>query len=101
MTSTVGEAGQGRFAAAPERLTFAEAGGFLAAYRAGLASGAVAVDLGGLTAFDSAGVGALVAAARSAAACSPPLAARLVNPPAQLRALADLYGVAELLFGPA
>ena len=101
MTSTLGEAGQAGFSAAPERLTFAEAGSFLAAYRAGLASGAASVDLGGLTAFDSAGVGALVAAARSAAACSPPLAARLVNPPAQLRALAELYGVAELLFGPA
>jgi ABC-type transporter Mla MlaB component len=101
MTSTVGDAGQARSAAAPERLTFAEAGSFLAAYRAGLASGEGSVDLGGLTVFDSAGVGALVAAARSAAACSPPLAARFVNPPAQLRALADLYGVAELIFGPA
>ncbi len=101
MTSTVDDAGQARFAAAPERLTFAEAGSFLAAYRAGLASGAGSVDLGGLTAFDSAGVGALVAAARSAASCSPPLAVRFVDPPAQLRALAELYGVAELIFGPA
>lgn len=101
MMSTVGDAGQTRYAAAPERLTFAEAGSFLAAYRAGLASGAGSVDLGGLAAFDSAGVGALVAAARSAAACSPPLAARFVNPPAQLRALADLYGVGELIFAPA
>ncbi|MBW6492971.1 MAG: STAS domain-containing protein [Burkholderiaceae bacterium] len=101
MTNTLGDAGQARFAAAPERLTFAEAGSFLAAYRAGLAGGEGSVDLGGLTAFDSAGVGALVAAARSAAACSPPLTARFVNPPAQLRALADLYGVAELIFAPA
>ncbi len=101
MTSTAGEAGQGRPTLAPGRLTFAEAEGFLAAYRAGLARGETGADLGGLTAFDSAGVGALVAAARSAAACSPPLAARFVDPPAQLRSLADLYGVAGLLFGPA
>ncbi len=101
MTSAVGDAVPGRPAPAPERPTLAEAEGFLAAYRAGLARGEVAVDLSGLTAFDSAGVGALVAAARAAAACTPPLAARFANPPAQLRSLADLYGVAELIFGAA
>lgn len=85
-------------AAAPLRLTFAEADGFVAAYRARLALGQGETDLGAVAAFDSAGVGALVAAARSAAANSPPVVAQFRNPPPQLRALADLYGVAELLF---
>ena len=98
MATTTTTAGQPDPGLAPERLTFAEADRFLAAYRAALARGNSAVELGSLSAFDSAGVGALVAAARSAASCSPPLTVRFNNPPAQLRALAELYGVAGLIF---
>ena len=98
-TREPGAAGDGALADAPVRLTFAEAERFLAAYRVRLASGSGTTDLGALAAFDSAGVGALVAAARSAAASTPPVVPQFRNPPAQLRALAELYGVAGLLFG--
>ncbi len=99
MTSPAGMPDAEKLASRPARLGFAEADSFLAAYRARLAGGAGTTDLAALDLFDSAGVAALVAAARSAAGNTPPVAARFENPPAQLRALADLYGVAELLFG--
>ena len=99
MTSAAGMPDAEKLAGRPERLSFAQAGSFLAAYRARLAGGAGTIDLAALTVFDSAGVAALVAAARSAAGNAPPVAVRFENPPAKMRALADLYGVAELLFG--
>jgi ABC-type transporter Mla MlaB component len=76
----------------PSEVTLANAGEALAAARACCA--ASSVDLGPLARFDSAAVAVLVALRREFGA-----ALRLGNPPPNLRKLASLYGVDELLFG--
>jgi ABC-type transporter Mla MlaB component len=79
----------------PAEVTLANAGAALAAARDCCADGAV--DLAPLVRFDSAAVAVLVALRRE---FGPRL--RLGNPPPNLRKLASLYGVDEILFdGPA
>jgi len=53
------------------------------------------VDLGGLARFDSAAIAVLVALRREFGATP-----RFVHPPANLRKLAAVYGVDEVLFEP-
>jgi ABC-type transporter Mla MlaB component len=76
----------------PAEVTLANAGDALAAARSCCADGAV--DLAPLARFDSAAVAVLVALRRE---FGPGL--RLGNAPQNLRKLASLYGVDELLFG--
>lgn len=76
----------------PSEVTLTNAGEALAAARACCADGSV--DLAALERFDSAAVAVLVALRREFGG-----RLRLGNPPANLRKLAALYGVDELLFG--
>ncbi len=82
-------------------LSFATAQAALAQGRAALAGGEgpVALDLGGVTRTDSAGLALLLELARDARAHKRELA--LENAPAQLRKLAGFFGVAEILALPA
>jgi ABC-type transporter Mla MlaB component len=79
-------------AAFPAEVTLANAGEALAAARTCCAGGAV--DLATLEQFDSAAVAVLVALRREFGA-----GLRLGNAPQNLRKLASLYGVDEILFG--
>lgn len=105
----------------PARLDFSTATAAVAeldrALRGGAGSGsAVGVDLSTLTHFDSsalsvllelrrrfagspAGATAAAPAAAAAAAAKAPGAFTVAHPPTPLRELAEVYGVAELLFG--
>ena len=82
----------------PQRIEFDNVGAVIADLEARCArlvpSGPVVVDLSGLTEFDSSAVSVLLELARRRGA---PVTAS--NPPAKLAELAELYGVAELLFG--
>lgn len=60
-----------------------------------IAAGAAVVDLGGVTDADSAAVAILLSWVRVAQERKQTLS--IVNPPASVRSLAALYGVAELL----
>jgi ABC-type transporter Mla MlaB component len=66
-------------------------------------SGRLAVDLAPLRHFDSSALSLLLALARSRRGAEDPSRQQqplfLLNPPAKLQELADLYGVAGLLFG--
>ncbi len=53
------------------------------------------IDLGGVTAVDSAAVSLLLEWQRTAAAAGQPI--QFVNLPAALRSLAELYGVSDLI----
>ncbi len=103
----------------PARLDFSTATAAVAeldrALRGGAGSGsAVGVDLSTLTHFDSSALsvllelrrrfagspaGATAAAPAAAAAAKAPGAFTVAHPPTPLRELAEVYGVAELLFG--
>jgi phospholipid transport system transporter-binding protein len=76
-------------------LTFAEAGGVLTAAHALPLPPGGEVDLAGVEIFDSAAVAVLVALARRAAGEGRTL--RFTGLPEGLRALANLYGVEEIL----
>ncbi len=76
-------------------LTFAEAGSALAAAQALPLPTAGAVDCSGIGAIDSAAVAVLLALKRRAAAEKRSL--EFLGVPAALAALADLYGVGEML----
>lgn len=58
----------------------------------------VGIDLSTLTHFDSSALAVLLELWRRFGAASGPFAA--INPPPAFRALAEVYGVAGLLFGP-
>lgn len=62
---------------------------------AALGAGRTAFDLAGVTEVDSSGLALLFGWQRAAQAQGKSLA--IVNPPHNLRSLADVYGVAELL----
>jgi len=100
----------------PARLDFSTATAAVAeldrALRGGAGSGsAVGVDLSTLTHFDSSALSVLLelrrrfagspagAAAGTAAAAKGPGAFTVAHPPTPLRELAEVYGVADLLFG--
>jgi phospholipid transport system transporter-binding protein len=78
-------------------LTFAEAGDVLVAAHALPLPRGGEVDLAGVEVFDSAAVAVLIALARRAAGEGRAL--RFTRLPEGLRALADLYGVEEILEG--
>jgi phospholipid transport system transporter-binding protein len=61
----------------------------------GVAAGAAVVDLAGVTDADSAAVAILLSWVRAAQERKQALS--IINPPASIRSLATLYGVAELL----
>lgn len=81
-------------AAAPARLTLAEAADFLSAARERVRSGEREIDLSPYDVVDSSALAALIELRRLSA----PDAVRFSNPSANLRKLADLYGVSALLF---
>jgi phospholipid transport system transporter-binding protein len=76
-------------------LTVSNAKTTLDAGLSAIAGGQTEIDLAQLTAVDSAAVATLIAWRRAAVARGVPLA--FTNPPANLRSLAELYGVADLL----
>ncbi len=76
-------------------LTFADAGLVLEATRALPLPSSGVIDCSGVGAVDSAAVAVLLALKRRAAAENRPLA--FANVPAALTALADLYGVEDIL----
>ena len=78
-----------------QSLTLANARLVLAEGLRAIAAGQPEIDLSRLATVDSSAVATLLAWKRSAAARNAPLA--LSNPPASLRSLTELYGVAELL----
>ena len=80
---------------APERVEFDNAPEVLEALWGSLGKGQVEVDLGACVDFDSSLVGVMLEMLRRAAARGQAL--RFVNPDANLRKLAGLYGVQEIL----
>ncbi|MBV8666049.1 MAG: STAS domain-containing protein [Burkholderiaceae bacterium] len=78
-----------------QTLTVENAESLLAQGLQAIAQGQNEIDLAQLTKVDSAGVATLLAWRRAAQAGKKPL--QFVNLPANLRSLAELYGVAELL----
>lgn len=103
MERDVGAGAAGGFAADPDgtrwtyagALTYANAGPVLDAARALSLPASGTVDCSGIAALDSAAVAVLLALKRRAASEGRPLA--FANLPAALTALADLYGVEEIL----
>lgn len=90
----------------PAKLDFSTATAAVAeldrALRAGGKGGAAGVDLAPLVHFDSSALSVLLELRRRFGGGSGASAARpfaVVNPPTPLRELAEVYGVAELLFG--
>lgn len=77
----------------PTEILLVNAPAALAAAREALAAGEGRLDLSPLVRLDSAAVAVLIALRREAGA-----RASFLNPPANLRALAQLYGVDALLF---
>ena len=80
--------------AAAGRLTLVEASGFLAAAQARVAAGERDIDLSGYRVVDSSALAVLIELRRLSA----PETLRFRDPSANLRKLADLYGVSTLLF---
>ena len=78
-----------------QSLTMADARAVFNEGMRAIAGGQAEIDLSRTTVVDSSAVATLLAWKRAAAARNAPLALR--NPPASLRSLAELYGVAELL----
>lgn len=76
-------------------MTMDNAADLLAQGVAALDAGRNAFDLAGVTEVDSSGLALLFGWQRAAQALGKSLA--IVNPPHNLRSLADVYGVAELL----
>ncbi len=76
-------------------MTMDNAAALLAQGMAALDAGRTAFDLAGVTELDSSGLALLFGWQRAAQAQGKSLA--IVNPPHNLRSLADVYGVAELL----
>jgi phospholipid transport system transporter-binding protein len=79
-----------------ETLTVDSANGALEAGLRAIADGQAEIDLARLTAVDSAGVATLLAWQRAAHDRQKPL--HFTNVPANLRSLAELYGVADLIY---
>lgn len=79
----------------PLTLTVNNAALALAAGSRAIAQGQREIDLAGISAVDSAAVATLLAWQRAAQAKG--IALRFTNSPANLRSLADLYGVTALL----
>ena len=79
----------------PVAITLDDAPAALAAARQAMRGSGGRLDLSGLERFDSAAVAVLVALRRE---WGP--SAAFLSPPANLRKLASLYGVAALLFDP-
>ena len=89
---------------APDRLDLASAMASVAALDRGLRAGAgasgngpVQLDLSALKHFDSSALAVLLELRRRFGGASGRFSA--VNPPVKLRELAEVYGVADLLFG--
>ena len=87
---------------APDTVDFASATASVAALDRSLrseagADGSVCIDLSTLSRFDSSALAVLLELRRRFGGASGRFA--VVNPPAKLRGLAEVYGVAELLFG--
>lgn len=76
-------------------MTMDNAAVLLAQGMAALDAGRTAFDLAGVTEVDSSGLALLFGWQRAAQAQGKSLA--IINPPHNLRSLADVYGVAELL----
>lgn len=76
-------------------MTMDNAAALLAQGVAALAAGRTAFDLAGIAEVDSSGLAVLFGWQRAAQAQGKSLA--IVNPPHNLRSLADVYGVTELL----
>jgi len=81
----------------PASVTFASAPQVLADASRALAGRACEVDLGGCVEFDSSLIGVLLELSRQASAAGK-VPCRFLAPSANLRKLALLYGVDELLF---
>ncbi len=79
---------------AGQRLTMAEVPTFIEQARAAIRSGNRRIELGGLTAVDSAALAALIELRRDPAGAQ----TEFVDPPDNLRKLASLYGLDDLLF---
>ena len=82
---------------APARVAFDTAPDVLEALWGAFGPGAVELDLGACVEFDSSLVGVMLELLRRAGARGQTL--RFVNPSANLRKLAKLYGAEELLLG--
>jgi ABC-type transporter Mla MlaB component len=82
---------------APARVAFDTAPEVLAALWRGFGPGPVELDLGACVEFDSSLVGVMLELLRRAGSRGQAL--RFVNPSANLRKLAKLYGAEELLLG--
>ncbi|MEZ5651415.1 MAG: STAS domain-containing protein [Burkholderiaceae bacterium] len=80
--------------AAPQRLTLAEANAFLDRARESLRAGERTIDLSACRTVDSSALAVLLELNRQAA----PQRLTFSNPSDNLRKLADLYGVTDLLF---
>lgn len=97
MSSPVPDSAGSRLAAVlPSRVTFDLAPEVLERCAGQLAGGAREIDLSTCQDFDSSLLGILLELRRRAGATGTPF--RLIAPPANLRKLAELYGVDRLLF---
>lgn len=86
---------QGEVLAVSGAMTLATAAALLAAGRAALKSGETVFDLGGIESADSSALAVIFGWQRAALARQGKV--RIINPPGNLKALAALYGTADVL----